>query len=307
MHSRRFPPLSATAWPQYELLDFGHEQRLERWGDKVIVRPDVEAFGRPGLSASDWGQYNFRFEERRGKPGRWVDGAGQELSEQSWPLTLELKHQYNLELRLTPYKHLGVFPEQFSQWQWLESVLSTASRLRAEPPRVLNLFAYTGVATLVAARSGAHVTHIEASKSTISWGRRNQEISGMNESLIRWIPEDAVTFVEREIKRGNRYDAILLDPPAYGIGPGGKRWQMDRGIEPLLRMCADLLTDEPLFVLLNAYASSLSPRTWSLKMADIFAGHGGEVSLESIGLESEARNHPLPTGLSVLWSKGLED
>lgn len=301
---RSFVPLSPTAWSEYELLDFGNAQRLERWGDVMVIRPDTEAFGRPGLSESEWEKAQYVFEDRRGKPGFWMDASENMIENVQWSIPLELAStELLLELRLTPYKHLGVFPEQFSQWQWMEHILQEASSVRREPPRVLNLFAYTGVASLVAASAGARVTHIEASKSTITWGRRNQELSGMQESSLRWIPEDAVTFVEREVKRGNRYDAILLDPPAYGVGPGGKRWQFEKGIRPLLKMCRELLSDDPLFLLLNAYASSLSARNWSLQMSDLMNGWGGEVSVEANGIESAARSHLLTTGLSVLWSR----
>ncbi len=288
-----FAPLSAAQWPEYELLDFGKGKRLERWGTQVLVRPDPAAFGFPNLEKNDWARAQAEFSENRAGKGKWL---GQALA--PWQVSY---NDLTFSLRLTPFKHVGLFPEQLPQWLWLQELVERENARRSEPVRVLNLFAYTGAASLFAAHSGAHVTHIESSRSTLNWARANQELSGLQNATIRWIPEDAPTFVRREKERGNRYDVILLDPPVYGIGPKGQRWQFSRQITPLLEDCRDILSAEPLGLIFNAYASELAPRTWSLRLAELMKDHSGTVFVDALGIHATHRKQVLTTGLSVSW------
>lgn len=292
-----FPPITASQWPEYELLDFGNGKRLERWGTRLLVRPDREAFGFPHLSQEEWQRAGAEFVEPRPGKGKWI-GSQTDARDEIWSVSYE---SLLFELRLTPFKHVGLFPEQLPQWLWLSDLIAREQPKRTEPIRVLNLFAYTGAASLFAARAGAHVVHIESSRSTLAWARRNQELSHLQSAKIRWIPEDASTFVQRELERGNTYDVILLDPPVYGLGPKGQRWQFAKHIKPLLENCRDLLSDEPLALVLNAYASEWSPRTWSLHFANLMEGRNGSVRVDALGIQATHRNQTLTTGLSVGW------
>jgi 23S rRNA (cytosine1962-C5)-methyltransferase len=293
--SSSFAPIVPSQWPGYELLDFGHEHRLERWGTRLLVRPDKDAFGFPSLTQEEWKAADVAFDDR-GK-GTWL-WRGNEKRSEVWNIAFE---SMVFELRLTPFKHVGLFPEQLSQWLWLRELIAREQPRRTSPLRVLNLFAYTGAATLFAASAGAQVVHIESSRSTITWARRNQELSGLSSAKIRWIPEDAATFVQRELERGNQYDIILLDPPVYGLGPKGQRWQFAKHIKPLLENCKDLLSDDALALVLNAYASEWSPRTWSLHFANLMDGKNGSVRVDALGIQATHRNQDLTTGLSVGW------
>lgn len=290
-----FPHLTPTQWPEYELLDFGNAKRLERWGTRLLVRPDHEAFGFSHLPPEEWQRAGVEFIEPRPGKGKWV---GPQVKQEAWQISYD---SLVFELRLTPFKHVGLFPEQFSQWLWLHDLIAREQPRRTEPIRVLNLFAYTGAATLFAAKAEAHVVHIESSRSTIAWARRNQELSGLQNAKIRWIPEDASTFVQRELERGNQYDIIILDPPAYGLGPKGQRWQFSRQIQGLLESCRDLLSDDALALVLNAYASDWSPRTWSIHFAKLMEGRNGIVTVDALGIQATHRKQILSTGLSASW------
>jgi 23S rRNA (cytosine1962-C5)-methyltransferase len=290
-----FEPIVPSQWPEYELLDFGNAKRLERWGTRLLVRPDHEAFGFSNLSPSEWQRAGAEFMEPRPGKGKW---SGPLATQENWQIGYE---SFVFELRLTPFKHVGLFPEQLPQWLWLHELIAREQPRRKEPIRVLNLFAYTGAATLFAAQAGAEVVHIESSRSTITWARRNQELSGLATAKIRWIPEDTVTFVQRELERGNKYDIILLDPPAYGLGPKGQRWQFNKNIQNLLENCRDLLSDNALALVLNAYASEWSSRTWSLHFAKLMDGYSGAVTVDALGIQATHRKQILTTGLSVNW------
>lgn len=266
------------AWREYELIDFGEGQRLERWGDRLLVRPDSWAIGtkerkvwRPHHQYIPTGAYEGRWEPPLSKP--WV----MRYETREWALSLEV--------RPGRYKHLGLFPEQAAHWVWLYNHL----RQRVQP-LVLNLFAYTGAASIVATLAGAQVVHVDASKSAISWARHNAELN--NISTIRWIQEDVRTLVARELRRKRQYDAILLDPPAYGIGTEGRRWVLEKDFFPLLAHLASLLTRDGL-LLVNLYSGDLSPATAT------------RLVLETFGqMELEVGELALPTSSQRLLSTG---
>jgi len=252
-------------WKSYELIDFGEGQRLERWDKLLLQRPDSWAIGTPTSQIDTW-KPRHRFILEGAYQGQWEPP----LSE-AWVMTYRSKKGWTLQLEARPtrYKHLGLFPEQAVHWEWLYE------RLRERPSaRVLNLFAYTGAASIVAALAGASVTHVDASKPAITWANRNAQLNGI--STIRWIHEDVRAFVQRERRRRHRYEAILLDPPAYGLSPEGKRWLLEKDLPPLLQDVAALLAQGGL-LLLNTYSGDLSPATLYRLTQEIFGSMAIEV------------------------------
>lgn len=233
---------------QYSLLDFGDGRKLERFGKLVLDRPSPAADGSARQQPALWKQADFRFHRGSGQTGRW-EGSGR-LPE-TWPL---VHPWFTLELKANDHGHVGVFPEQDANWQWIAEQVRAAQSEGGEPPQILNLFAYTGASTLVAARAGAKVTHIDAAAGVVKWARRNAELSGLAETPIRWIAEDARKFVAREIKRGRHYDAVILDPPSYGHGPSGQVWKIEEHLPALLSDLAELTRGQPRFVLLSAHS-----------------------------------------------------
>lgn len=232
----------------YTLLDFGDGKRLEQWGRYRLIRPDPTATGAP-IDSLAWRSADAMYEGEKGK-GRWVRHAN--LPDQ-WTVAFG---DVELIVRLAPYKHTGVFPEQAENWHWMRERGSDRSL------RVLNLFGYTGGASIALAKDGHTVTHVDASKPAIVWAKENAALNAIASDRIRWIVDDAATFVGREIKRGNRYDAVILDPPAYGHGPSGKAWRADRDLSPLLENIALLLSDAPAFLVLNGYAQHDTPDSY---------------------------------------------
>ncbi len=229
------------AVPTYTLLDFGNEQRLEQWGDVRLIRPDPHAHGLP-VSPELWKDASAMYEGASGR-GEWRIFCDMP---EAWLIHLQ---EIMLKVKLAPYKHTGVFPEQHRNWQWMRQRAAAQKR----PLSILNLFAYTGGASVALAKDGHSVTHVDSSRPAIGWAKENAALNGVD-GEIRWILEDAPLFASKELKRGKRYDAILLDPPAYGHGPSGKAWRAERDTRPLLETCALLLSDHPVFLLLNSYA-----------------------------------------------------
>ena len=231
----------------YSLLDFGHGKRLEQWGQYILVRPDPTVVGEP-LHPALWSKANAVYEGEKGK-GTWQENT--KLPEH-WSLTFADLH---LRVRRAPYKHTGVFPEQEENWHWARA----QGKARATPLTALNLFAYTGGMTMALAKDGHAVTHVDASKPAIVWAKENAEQNHLPATSIRWILDDAPTFVARERKRGKQYDAIILDPPAYGHSPSGKTWRVERDLAPLLEDCIAILSENPAFLILNGYAHADTP------------------------------------------------
>ena len=281
------------AWQDYELLDSGNGQRLERFGPYRVARPEAEAVWKPALPEKEWlkadalyrpspeengGHWDFR----RPLPDRWImDYNGLRF----WAQT-------------GGSRHLGVFPEQSSQWDWVEEQIKTAGR----PLTVLNLFGYTGMASLAAARAGAKVTHIDASKKSISWAHENQALSGLDERPIRWIVDDALKFVQREARRGSGYDGIILDPPKFGRGPKGEVWEFYKLLPNLLASCAEILTAQPQFIVLTAYAVKASALTLHYALQDMLNGKNGTIQVGEVALREKSAGRLLSTAVFGRWN-----
>jgi len=239
----------------HSLLDSGHGQKLERFAGYLISRPEPQAIWNKKLSSADWKQAQAVFIET----GKW-----QERSHPPRPWLFRYK-DLTLELKLTPYKHTGVFPEQAANWDWFSELIQNSQ----DKPNVLNFFAYTGAATLAAAAAGAKVCHVDSSKPAVAWAKRNQTLSRLADKPVRWIVDDCLKFAEREVKRGSKYDAIIMDPPAFGRDTSGKTFKFDRDVPRLLNLCAKLLSNKPLFFLINAYNVAHSPQALKNLLGDI--------------------------------------
>lgn len=288
--------LETAGWDDYALLDSGHGHKLERYGRYRIVRPEEQAIWTPRLPAADWDRADAVFTgdvEEEGA-GRWRFPVP--LPE-TWPMRYG---PVAFGCRFTSFRHTGVFPEQAAHWDWMTAAIRSARRAADRPIRLLNLFGYTGVASLLAAEAGAHVTHVDASRKAIAWGRENAAASGLDHLPIRWICEDAGKFVAREGRRGNRYDAILLDPPKYGRGPGGEVWDIFRDLPAMTAACRDLLSDDPLHLILTVYAMRASFVSFHELAAEVFGGRGRLESGELLLVE-EAGGRRLSTSLFVRW------
>ncbi len=278
----------------YALIDSGDGEKLERYGPYRIVRPEGQAIWRRALPEADWTRVDavFTGDTDEEGMGRWRFPRAA-LGE-TWPM----RHDGIDYLgRFTSFRHVGVFPEQATHWWHLAGMIEAAHR----PVKVLNLFGYTGLASLVAAKAGAEVTHVDASKKAIGWARENQEMARLSDRPIRWICEDAVRFVEREERRGNRYDIVLLDPPAYGRGPKGEVWQLFDDLPSFVELCRSVLTPKPLAVVLTAYSIRASFFAMHALMRDSFAGMGGTVESGELVIREEAAGRALSTSLFSRW------
>lgn len=286
--------------PDHELLDSGAGEKLERFGPVLLRRPDPQALWKPTLSKAEWTRADLVFVRESDRGGRWesTDGtcAAARGREPSW--TIELCGG-RFVVRPTPFKHVGVFPEQAPNW---ELVAALAPRLGCPRPRLLNLFGYSGVASVLAARAGYEVTHVDASKSAVAWTRENLAASGLREDALRLIVDDAASFARREARRGARYSAVLLDPPHYGRGPKGETWQFEEHVAALLESVRALLEERAL-VVLSTYAIGCSPLSLANLLGDLGAGEleAGELVLAP----RDARARRLPAGFCARWSRGL--
>lgn len=238
----------ADQWKDYEVLDTSNGEKLERWGDYFLVRPDPQVLWDTPKKLRQWKKPNGHYHRSHKGGGQW------EFFD--LPKTWDIQYK-ELKFHLQPFsfKHTGLFPEQAVNWDWFSDKIRKANR----PVKVLNLFAYTGGATLAAAAAGASVTHVDASKGMVNWAKENAQLSGLREKPIRWLVDDCVKFVEREIRRGNHYDGIIMDPPSYGRGPKGEIWKIEEKIYPFIELCTKILSDDPLFFLVNSYTTGLQP------------------------------------------------
>lgn len=278
----------------YALLDSGDGLKLEQYGPYRIVRPEGQAIWRPALGPAEWNRADaiFTGDTDEEGMGRWR--FPREPLGETWPM----RHDGIDYLgRFTSFRHVGVFPEQATHWSHMEELVRRAGR----PVKVLNLFGYTGLASLVAARAGAEVTHVDASKKAIGWARENQEIAGLADKPIRWICEDAVKFAEREARRGNSYDIVLFDPPAYGRGPKGEVWQLFEDLPYLAELCRSILSPQPLAVVLTAYSIRASFFAIHALMRDIFAGMGGRIESGELIIREQSAGRALSTSLFSRW------
>lgn len=278
-------------WPDYALLDCGHRRKLERFGPVVVCRSEPKAWWTPALPQSAWDAADASYDD---KSGHWDKRKG---CPTAWVLNY---HGIEFEVKLTHgSKHLGVFPEQAPHWDFLRSKCANVGA--ADGLNILNLFGYTGAASLVAAQAGAKVTHLDASKPAIAWGRANQERSGMTDLPIRWILDDALKFVQREHRRGRRYDAILLDPPSFGRGPKGEVWKVEESVVELLEACRDLLSDDAKFLLLTMYNLEASALMLGNLVTDLMKARGGAVSVGELVQTREPDGLFLPLSLFARW------
>jgi 23S rRNA (cytosine1962-C5)-methyltransferase len=281
------------AWPDYGLLDSGGGRKLERYGPYCVVRPEPQCLWSPRLTPQEWSGADAVFEPTGDEDsGRWK--YARPLAEQ-WPMSWR---DIRFEARLTGFRHLAFFPEQAANWSWLSEHLSTSK----ERLKILNLFGYTGVASLVAAARGAAVTHVDASKKAITWARQNAVVSGLAERPIRWICEDARKYVARELRRGARYDGIILDPPKYGRGPDGEVWRLYEDLPGLVAGCVSLLSDTASFLLINTYSERLSGLALASLLADAAEGRGGAIEWGELALMEDAGDRGIGLSFFARWS-----
>ena len=283
----------ADNWNDYEVIDCSKGEKLERWGSYLLVRPDPQVIWDTPRTDDGWTHRNGHYHRSKKGGGEWEFF---QLPKQ-WQI-----HYQSLTFNLKPFsfKHTGLFPEQAANWDWFSEKIRNAKR----PIKVLNLFAYTGGATLAAAEAGANVTHVDASKGMVAWAKENAASSGLSDKPIRWIVDDCRKFVEREIRRGSLYDAVIMDPPSYGRGPGGEVWKLEDSVYGLVELCAGVLTESPLFFGVNSYTTGLSPSVMAYILG-VTVGRrysGGQVSADEIGLSVEETGFVLPCGATAIWT-----
>ena len=283
-------------WKDYELLDCSEGERLERWGKVILIRPDPQIIWSTPKDHPMWKHADARYVRSSQGGGHWE--YRRELPE-FWKINYK-----DLTFKISPtgFKHTGLFPEQAVNWDMMREKIK-AAKAEGREVRVLNLFAYTGGATVAAASAGASVCHVDAAKGMVHWARENAELSSLNEKPIRWIVDDCKKFVEREIRRGSKYDAVILDPPSYGRGPGGEVWKLEEHVYELVSLVSEVLTDDPLFVLLNSYTTGLSASTMAYVLGSAMKKFGGKVDAEEIGLPVTQSGMALPCGSSAIWSR----
>jgi 23S rRNA (cytosine1962-C5)-methyltransferase len=284
-----FPVLDA--WPDYELIDIGERRKLERFGAVVVDRPEPQALWRKSAPADVWAGAHMMFDaDDEQETGNWKI---RRAAPAPWAVRFD---KVTALCRTMTFRHVGVFPEQASHWRWAVNRIEKS----AKPLTILNLFGYTGVASLLAGAAGASVTHVDASKKAIGWARENQAVSGLNDAKIRWICDDAVAFVDREIRRGRQYDAIIMDPPAYGRGPNGEVWSLFDDLAGLVDKCGKLLSPDANFVLLSAYALRLSFFSVAEMLVDL--GRGGCVESGELMIKSTHGQRDFATSLFARWT-----
>ncbi len=284
-----------SGWQDYELLDSGDGEKLERYGAYTIRRPDPQILWKRTLPESEWRSADASFLRTIGDKGDWRTTS--KLPE-SWEV-----HWQNITLhaRLSPFKHTGIFPEQSAHWQWIRDILAADHTQRPDyQPNILNLFAYTGGASVVCAAAGAKITHVDASRSSIGWAKQNQLASGLDERSIRWILDDVMKFVRREATRGVQYDGIIMDPPVYGHGPAGERWEFKESLPQLLEVCQNILSPQPLFFVINAYAVSTSAVTLGNLVDDLLGKLGGKTEMGELALTQKS-GRMISTGIFARW------
>ena len=296
----------ADKWKDYEVLDTSSGEKCERWGDYILVRPDPQVIWNTPHGIKEWKQKNGHYHRSNKGGGEWefINLPKEWQISYNLPINIE-DSRLTFNLKPFSFKHTGLFPEQAVNWNWFSSIIN---KKKEENPnkeiKILNLFAYTGGATLSAAKAGAFVTHVDASKGMVNWAKENAVSSNIPGDRIRWLVDDCVKFVEREIRRGNKYDGIIMDPPSYGRGPKGEIWKIEESIFPFVELSSQLLSDDPLFFLINSYTTGLQPAVLSYMINTVVTKkHGGKVEAEEIGLPVSSNGLVLPCGASGRWSK----
>ena len=287
--------LIAQPWPDYALIDSGMGRKLERYGSVTVNRPEPQALWMPSLPESEWQKADAMFDnvgDMDGDTGKWkLHSKPPEQWTVKW-------RDLSFVCRLMSFRHMGLFPEQMTHWDWIGDQIKTASR----PLKILNLFAYTGAASLAAAKAGAQVTHLDASKKAIQWAKDNQTASKLSDAPIRWICEDAKAFVARELRRNSTYDGIILDPPKFGRGPDGERWQIEEDLIDFISNCVKLLSPDAKFMILTAYAMRLSSLSLGNVMQDMLGARGGKIDSGELLIKQENGERYLSTSLYARWT-----
>ena len=281
----------ADHWKDYEVIDASCGEKLERWGKYILLRPDPQVIWKTEKTVPEWNRLNGHYHRSSKGGGEWEFFN----LPQEWTISYR---ELNFRLKPFSFKHTGLFPEQAVNWDWCGERIRQTNR----PVKVLNLFAYTGGATLAAASAGASVTHVDASKGMVTWAKENAAASHLENAPIRWLVDDCVKFVEREIRRGNKYDGIIMDPPSYGRGPKGEIWKIEESIYPFVELASQLLSDDALFFLINSYTTGLQPAVLSYLLSTvILKNRGGEVQSSEIGLPVSSNGLVLPCGATGRW------
>ena len=282
----------AEKWKDYEVLDTSDGEKLERWGSYILVRPDPQVIWFTPRNDRRWREYDAKYARSNSGGGQW---SRNRLPER-WQI-----HYRELTFNVKPmnFKHTGVFPEQAENWDFIDAAIRAAGR----PVSVLNLFAYTGGATLAAAAAGASVCHVDAAKGMVAWAKENAAASGLGEAPIRWIVDDCAKFVEREIRRGRRYDAVIMDPPSYGRGPSGEIWKLEKDLYPFVKLVSGVLSDKPLFFILNSYTTGLAPSVLTCLLDTLITPRfGGHAESDELGLPVTDSGLVLPCGATGRWT-----
>ena len=279
-------------WRDYELIDASGGEKLERWGSHILLRPDPQAIWATERADPRWARPDAVYRRDRSGGGAWEKNA--------LPASWKIRYgELTFQVRPMNFKHTGLFPEQAANWDWAMEKIRAARR----PIRVLNLFAYTGAATVACLAAGAEVCHVDAAKGMVAWAKENAACSGMADRPVRWIVDDCAKFCQRELRRGRRYDAVIMDPPSYGRGPGGEVWRLESDLWPFVCSVAPLLSDEPLFVLINSYTTGLAPSVLAYITECLFTKkYGGRSEAQELGLRVAASGLVLPCGASCRWS-----
>lgn len=289
---------TVKGFSDYEIIDTGDGEKLERWGDVMLIRPDPQIIWSTKRSNTLWNKADARYIRSARGGGEW---EYMHKVKESWVVSYG---DLSFCIKPTGFKHTGLFPEQAVNWDWFKSIIGKQKRTI----KVLNLFAYTGGATLACASAGAQVCHVDASKGMVAWAKENANLSNLSDKPIRWIVDDCEKFVQREIKRGNFYDAVIMDPPSYGRGPGGEVWQLEEHIYNLVSLCADVLSDKPLFFVLNSYTTGLSPSVMEYLLGiTIGKRFEGKLSSDEIGLRVSETGYTLPCGSTAIWQDSGSD
>ena len=278
-------------WQDFELLDCSHGEKLERWGDYILVRPDPQAIWDTPRRDARWRGCDGKYTRSETGGGAW--------DKRRLPASWQIGYgELRFNIKPMNFKHTGIFPEQAANWDYIMRKIRSAGREIS----VLNLFAYTGAATVAALAAGASVCHVDAAKGMVAWAKENAAASGVADRPVRWIVDDCAKFVEREIRRGRRYDAIIMDPPSYGRGPGGEVWKLEDNLFPFVKLCSQVLSDKPLFVIINSYTTGLAPSVLGYMLHLLVAEkYGGRVTWDELGLPVTETGLALPCGATGRW------
>ena len=284
----------ADGWKDYELLDCSDGERLERWGDVILIRPDPQVIWKTPKKHPMWKKANARYLRSSTGGGHWEILR---KTPDAWRIDYK---ELGLNVKTMGFKHTGIFPEQAVNWDYTAELIRNAGR----PVKVLNLFSYTGGATVACLKAGAQVVHVDASKGMVNWAKENAAASHVADRPVRWIVDDCIKFVQREIRRGNKYDIIIMDPPSYGRGPGGEVWKLEDEVYGFVELCTEVLSDDPIMMLINSYTTGLSPAVMQYILgALVVPKFGGKVTGSEIGLLVTQTGMVLPCGASAIWKK----